>query len=117
MVTGTDGDRLPVEQRGHVVGMDAWQREGHDARALGRGLRSVDADARDFPRQDVEGILGQGQLVGMDALHADRGEVVHGSTEPDGGGDVRRARLELVGHVVEGRVPELDGARPSLRRS
>ena len=42
------------------------------------------------------------------ALHAQRRQVVERGAQADGGGDVRRARLELVGHVVERRVPQVD---------
>ena len=42
VVAGADGDRLAVEERGHVVRVDVRQVEGHDAGPLVRGARAVD---------------------------------------------------------------------------
>ena len=48
--------------------------------------------------------------MGVDVLHAERAEVVHGGAQADGFGDGRRARLELPGQLVRGEALEGDGA-------
>ena len=82
VVAGTDGDRLAVEQRGHVVRVRLRQGEGDDAGTLGRGAGSVDADARHLAGQHLERVGRERLLVGRDAVHADGVEIVDAAPRP-----------------------------------
>src|SRR6185369_14312682 len=62
-------------------------------------------DLEHAPRRVGEQLV----LVGGDAVETDRGHVVDGSAESDHARDVGRARLELVGQLVVGRLLEGDG--------
>ncbi len=108
VVPGADGDRLAVEERGHVMGMDARQVEGHDAGPVVDRGRAIDLDVRHVLLKRLERVSGQCPLVGANMVHADRGQVIERGAEADGGGDVRRAGLEFPGHVVEGRAAKVD---------
>ena len=83
MVAGAHADGLLVEQRGHVVRVDALDVEGHHAHAVLERLRSVDRHARDL-LQAREEVAGEGQLVGVDLVHADGLEIVHRGAQSDG---------------------------------
>ena len=105
MVPGADGDSLLVEDCADVVGVDAFEREGDDARLDCRG--SDDAQAFDL-LQALRRIQQQIMLVGSDGLDADRVHVVDRSSHSDHAGDVRRSRFELVRERVVGRFLETD---------
>ncbi len=79
------------------------------ARSLA-AARPEDAQARHLPRQQLERVRGEGLLVSGHPLHADALEVAHRSAEADGRSDIGRAGLELVGDLVERRVPQVHGA-------
>jgi hypothetical protein len=87
--------------------MDAVDRKRDHAPALLRVQRSEDPDSLHLG-QALERIRGELLLVGADAVHADRRQVVHGGAQAHALGDRRGARLELPGQLVPGRGVELD---------
>ena len=106
VVARPDRDPLVVEDRPHVVGVDAVEDEGEDARLLPRG--ADDPQARDLP-EDPRPVEQQVVLVGRDRVEADSLHPVDRRAERDAAGDVRGARLELVGQLVPGGLLEGDG--------
>jgi len=57
----------------------------------------------------VRAVRQQVLLVGVDRGKVERVQIVDGGAQPDRAGDVRRARLELVRHLVVGRLLESHG--------
>ena len=99
-----------------VVRVHAVDDEGD---ALPRGSRSVGPERR-APRpigQAVEQRVGERLLVGRDAIHAERGEVVDGGAQADGLGGHRHAGLEPLRRRRRRSSPPSGRSRSSSRRS
>ena len=107
VVAGPDADPRAVEDLGDVVGMDARQVE-RDHPAAQLGGRAVQLDAGHVAPQRLERVRDQVALVVADAVHPELVQVLGRDAQPDRGGDVRRARLELPGDVVELGPAQLD---------
>ena len=103
----TDRNAEPVQDLGHVVGMDPRQVERHDAAALVGG-RPVQLDPGNLALQRLERVPDELALVLADRVHAEAAKVVRRGTQADGRGHVRRARLELPRDVVPLRAAEMD---------
>ncbi len=81
--------------------MGVPQRERHDTRTLFDAAGTEDPDPLEL-LQALDGVADHVPLMGHQRIVPDRRQVVDGGAEPDGAGDVRRARLELVGHLGPG---------------
>src|SRR5436190_23569007 len=97
---GPDRDTLGIEDLRDVVRMDVAEVERNDSRSAIR-WRPVQNDAGNLP-EPLQRVRGELLLVVLDRLEPDRVQVVDRRAEPDGLGDRRGSRLELVRHVAPG---------------
>src|SRR3954469_10438346 len=95
VVPGAYGDAAAVEQLADVVRVHALELEGDRATAQRSVLRAEHGQPG-HRREALERVAGDRLLVRTDVVHAERGEVVDGRTEPDRLDDRRGAGLELV---------------------
>ena len=108
VVADPDGDALVVEHLADVVGVHPLDVEGDRADPVGGVGRADDPHPRPL-RQAGEQPLGEGVLVGRDAVHAQLAEVVDGGTQAHRLGGVGRARLEPLRRRGVGRRLHPDG--------
>src|SRR4051812_24763071 len=85
VLPGAHRDRVSIEQRRHVMRVDARKVEGDDAATLLRRQRSMEPELRHLAGQEVEGVLGERMFVGPNVVHANVLEVLERGTEADGG--------------------------------
>ena len=93
VVSGPNGDAVPVQNGAEIVRMHALDHERDQARLVRR--RADDAQSLDR-RERVRRVLEELLLVRVDGVAVERLHEVHGRAEPDDARDVRRAGLELV---------------------
>ncbi len=106
-MAGADGDSFPVEHGADVVRMHVAEEEREDARLLFGGAD----EAQPGDLAERLGRVGeQIVLVRRDRVQAQTVHVLDRRAEPDRPRDVGRARLELVGKLVVGRLLEGDRA-------
>ena len=96
-MAGAHADALAADDLGHVVRMDAVERERGDAAAV-LDVGPEEREAGDLA-QALDGVADDVARVLPHGVHADAGEEVGRGAEPDRLGDHHRARLELGGRL------------------
>ena len=106
VVTGPDGDPIPVEDLGHIMGMDAFERKGrHPTLGLCTGAKQL--HTRDF-FQALKRIFRDLMLMRGNGIHTQGGKIIHGRPKSYCLGDRRCACFKLMRQSIRPEGAQLD---------